>query len=240
MVHSHANTLERLLSNDQNVPPEEIRRVIQMYTYQQAIITSQVYRVLLLMGTFLVSLSHGSNDVGNAISPVLLLVKNDVKDMSEKWVFFAGSVAIAIGLILLGYRTMNTIGSKLIKLDFMKGFIVCYSTGLCVALGSLQGIPLSTTHCVVGAMTGIYFAGKCSMVSKVYTLPKDLSKEKEVDMSVDAVFADQQEPIESMQLNLQTIKDIVFWCLITIPISFAMSALICWICFSAYPDVVKL
>lgn len=171
---------------------DEKRRIIQMYTYQQAVITTQVYRVLLLMGTFLVSMSHGSNDVGNAISPILHLVTVDAQDISVKWVFFAGSIAIAFGLILLGERTMSTIGSKLIKLDYMKGFVVCYSTGLSVAFGSLQGIPLSTTHCVVGAMTGIYFAGKCSIVLKVYTLPKDPSKESRVGVGneADIIFSD--------------------------------------------------
>ena len=142
------------------------------------------------MGAFFVCLSHGSNDLGNAISPIMHLVRNDEPKLSVKWVFFGGSVAITIGLVLLGQRTMNTIGKKLIKLDFLKGFSVCYATGLSVTIGSLQGIPLSSTHCVVGACAGVYFAGKLKIVKRVYTLPKDVNDEDEIEFTSENIGND--------------------------------------------------
>ena len=148
---------------------------------------------MLLLGAFFVCLSHGSNDVSNAISPVMHLVRNDAPKMSVGWVFFGGSIAITIGLMLLGKRTMDTIGNKLIKLDFLKGFAICYATGFSVTVGSLQGIPLSSTHCVVGACAGIYFAGSFKCLKRVYTLAKDVNNESEISLAgsdINITFAD--------------------------------------------------
>lgn len=129
---------------------------------------------------------------------------------------------------------MNTIGNKLLKIDFLKGFAICYATGLSVTIGSLNGIPLSSTHCVVGACAGIYFAGNCGTLKRVYTLAKSVDAEDEVDVKFvgndfEIVFASYQEPVDTLRIELKTIKDIIVWCLITIPCSFAFSALTCLI-----------
>ena len=98
---------------------------------------------------------------------------------------------------------MTTIGSKLIKLDYMKGFVVCYSTAISLAIGSLKGVPLSTTNCVVGAILGIWVSGKTSYVWRVYNLPLNPKLEEEVGVEndVDLIFADEQQPIESLKIN---------------------------------------
>lgn len=113
----------------------------------------------------------------------------------------------------------------------MKGFVVCYATSLSVAIGSLKGIPLSTTHCVIGAMFGVFVAGKFRCVHRVYNLPDSPENEKEVgvDDDIDIIFADDQAPIDSLKMNFDTIKLIIIWCLITIPSSFTFSALTCFI-----------
>lgn len=210
---------------------DDKRKMIQIYTFQQAIVTTHVYRYLLLAGTFFVSLAHGSNDLGNAISPVNHLCHLVYKDFNGYWVFFMGSCTLVIGLIVYGQRTMSTIGSKIIKLDYMKGFVVCYSTGLSVAIGSIKGIPLSTTHCVVGAIGGIFVASKFSWVYRVYKLPNNPMDEEEnlADDDINVVFASEQEPVESLKMNFDTIKEIVVWCLITVPSAFIFSAITAFI-----------
>ena len=129
-------------------------------------ITSQLFRCLMVASDFLVCMSHGSNDVGNAISPLLVLMKINGQ---ETWIsYMIGATGIALGLIIYGERVMKCIGEDLIHLDYFKGFCSQFATAICVCLGSHLGIPLSTTHCIVGALAGVFIAGKFSFMKKVY------------------------------------------------------------------------
>mmetsp|Transcript_3759 Transcript_3759/g.6417 ORF Transcript_3759/g.6417 Transcript_3759/m.6417 type:complete len:81 (+) Transcript_3759:1320-1562(+) len=78
----------------------------------------------MIMSDFLVCMAHGSNDVGNAISPLIVIL--ELSPLSEKTSgflpFLVGSVGIALGLLLLGEKVMQTIGEDVIVLDYMKGF----------------------------------------------------------------------------------------------------------------------
>ena len=74
----------------------------------------------MIVSSFLVCLGHGSNDVGNTISQ--LLVVAEVNDKNLDFPFYIGGAGIALGLIVLGYRVMETVGKKVVKLDYAKGF----------------------------------------------------------------------------------------------------------------------
>lgn len=63
---------------------------------------------------------------------------------------------------------METVGKKVIKLDYYKGFACQFATANCIIMGSRLGIPLSTTHCCVGSLFGIVIANKLSIVKEVY------------------------------------------------------------------------
>ena len=79
-----------------------------------------VYRYMMIAAAMMVCLAHGSNDVANSISP--LLVVFEIHKMKSQYAFLLGSTGIAIGLLLLGYRVIETVGKNVIKLDFPKGF----------------------------------------------------------------------------------------------------------------------
>ena len=81
---------------------------------------AQVYRFLMLVAAMMVCVGHGSNDVANSISPLLLVLNTEGDSMQIAYVL--GSVGIALGLLILGYRVMETVGKKVVKLDFAKGF----------------------------------------------------------------------------------------------------------------------
>lgn len=84
-------------------------------------VISELYRFLLLVAAMMVCLGHGSNDVANSISPLLqVLTTTEMFDL--KYAYIIGSVGIALGLLCLGYRVMDTMGNKMVKLDFAKGF----------------------------------------------------------------------------------------------------------------------
>ena len=78
------------------------------------------YRVLLVQAACLVCLAHGSNDVANSIAP--LLEELSIVGKETSWAYWLGGLGIAVGLLTLGYKVMETVGKKVIKLDFYKGF----------------------------------------------------------------------------------------------------------------------
>ena len=107
----------------------------------------------MIMSSFLVCLAHGSNDVANTISQLLVVAQINGRNMNAP--FYLGGAGIALGLICLGFRVMETVGKKVVKLDFTKGFCAQFATAVTVICGSLLGLPLSTTHCMIGSLFGI-------------------------------------------------------------------------------------
>ena len=132
----------------------------------ERILVSETYRWLMVMAAMLVCLAHGSNDVANAIAP--LIVVSDVNGKSERVPFYLGATGIAFGLICMGYKVMETVGKKVVQIDFVKGYCAQFSTAICVICGSILKIPLSTTHCMVGALFGIVIAQKMQCVKRAY------------------------------------------------------------------------
>jgi phosphate/sulfate permease len=121
---------------------------------------------LLIEAALTVSLAHGSNDVANSIAP--LLVEMHINSVNEKWAYWLGGAGIAIGLLTLGYKVIQIVGKEVIVLDFYKGFSCQFATASCIILGSKLGIPLSTTHCMVGSLFGIILCNRLNLVKRAY------------------------------------------------------------------------
>ena len=110
------------------------------------------------------SLAHGANDVANAVGPLstVFLLYNGEKlgsnlDMGE-WRFMIlgfGGAGICLGLLLYGSQILRALGVKLAVVTPARGFCIEMGSASIVILGSYYGIPLSTTHCQVGATTGV-------------------------------------------------------------------------------------
>jgi phosphate/sulfate permease len=110
------------------------------------------------------SLAHGANDVANAVGPLstVFLLYNGEKlgsnlDMGE-WRFMIlgfGGAGICVGLLLYGSQILRALGVKLAVVTPARGFCIEMGSASIVILGSYYGIPLSTTHCQVGATAGV-------------------------------------------------------------------------------------
>ena len=124
------------------------------------------YRNMMLAAAMLVCLGHGSNDVANSISPFLVVMEEE--NQNEAYAYLIGSAGISLGLLILGYKVMETVGKKVIKLDFAKGFSAQFATAMSVNIGTAVGMPLSTTHCMVGALCGLVLAEKIDRVKNSY------------------------------------------------------------------------
>ncbi len=116
-------------------------------------------------------LDKRSNDVANAIGPVVAIVstvnsENQIltTSMTPPWILFLGAIGIVIGLATLGYRVMQTVGEKITTLTPSMGFSAEMATSVTVILASFIGFPISTTHTLVGAVIGV---GIAKSVSKV-------------------------------------------------------------------------
>ena len=144
------------------LPDEETRRRVSSLTLEknrteiETRLVSQLYRCLMLLAAMMVCIGHGSNDVANSISP--LIVVFTAKSHELKTAYLIGSIGIALGLLVLGYKVMETVGKKVVRLDFPKGFSAQFATAFAVILGTVLGMPLSTTHCMVGALLGLKLA----------------------------------------------------------------------------------
>jgi inorganic phosphate transporter, PiT family len=125
------------------------------------IIESQLARFQLLSACC-VAFAHGSNDVGNAIAPLatILYIQNtgNVPQSSLEiplWVLVLGGVGIVAGLAIWGKQVIATIGEGIIKLEPSSGFAAELGTAATVLIASQLGLPVSTSHALVGAVVGV-------------------------------------------------------------------------------------
>jgi inorganic phosphate transporter, PiT family len=108
-----------------------------------------------------VAFAHGSNDVGNAIAPLatILSIQSTGQVPTENlaiplWVLAIGGAGIVGGLLVWGEKVMTTIGT-LIPLQPSAGFCAELSTVVMILLASRSGLPVSTSHALVGAVVGV-------------------------------------------------------------------------------------
>jgi PiT family inorganic phosphate transporter len=124
----------------------------------------RVFVVLQIMTACAVAFAHGSNDVANSIGP-LAAIKTvvDGVDLTKKapvelWMLVIGGVGIVFGLATMGYRVMATIGEKITELTPSRGFSATLAAAVTVVVASRAGIPVSTTHILVGSVFGVGLA----------------------------------------------------------------------------------
>jgi len=110
------------------------------------------------------SIAHGANDVANAVGPFATIyivytsgVVSSKADMGDNrfWILGLGGLGIGAGLLLYGYKIMRAIGVKLAVVTPVRGFCIEMGSSIIVIIGSYLGLPLSTTHCQVGATAGV-------------------------------------------------------------------------------------
>jgi PiT family inorganic phosphate transporter len=124
----------------------------------------RVFVVLQIMTACAVAFAHGSNDVANSIGP-LAAVHSIVttgaaaqKAAVEPWMLAVGGFGIVVGLATWGYRVMETVGKKITELTPSRGFAAELAAATTIVLASRLGIPVSTTHILVGSVLGVGLA----------------------------------------------------------------------------------
>jgi len=115
--------------------------------------------------------AHGANDVANSIGPMAAVYGIWNEGVVEKkvemplWILAMGGIGIVAGLMLYGYNIIQAIGLELTKLSPSRGFSIELGAALVVLTGSRLEIPLSTTHCQVGATVGVGLTEGCGNIN---------------------------------------------------------------------------
>jgi solute carrier family 20 (sodium-dependent phosphate transporter) len=136
--------------------------------------TENLFTYLQVFTACLNSFAHGANDVANTISPMSAIIQvyqtGEVKSKAqvEKWKLAFGGAAIVCGLLLYGYKVMQTLGFKLVMMTPSRGFSAELGSSLVVVTASFIGIPVSTTQCIVGAVFGVGLVSGCKNVQWFY------------------------------------------------------------------------
>jgi PiT family inorganic phosphate transporter len=124
----------------------------------------RVFVVLQILTACAVAFAHGSNDVANAIGPLAAIVQVASGEVLERqasvapWMLLVGGFGIVLGLATWGYRVMETVGKRITELTPSRGFAAELAAALTIVLASRLGIPVSTTHILVGSVLGVGLA----------------------------------------------------------------------------------
>ncbi len=141
-----------------------------------------------------VAFAHGANDVANAVGPLAGILSayrtGTVSGEVEvpAWVLGLGGAGIVVGLAIWGTRVMETVGKRITELTPSRGFSAEFAAATTVLVCSKMGLPISTTHTLVGSVIGVGFARGIAA------------------------------------LDMRVVRDIVSAWVITLPISFGISA----------------
>ena len=125
----------------------------------------RVFGVLMIFTACSMAFAHGSNDVANAIGPLAAInsvIANNGAFTAESalpvWILLLGGLGIVTGLAMWGHRVIRTIGGNITELTPSRGFAAEIAAATTVVIASGTGIPVSTTHTLVGAVLGVGLA----------------------------------------------------------------------------------
>ena len=157
MVGAVAFVIAKFLVNKvKEVSPDDIN--------QQFASTEYIFKFLQVITAFYVAFAHGANDVANAVGPlaaVVSILKSGSVEMKVQmplWILALGGTCIVFGLMIWGTRVMETIGKKITEITPSRGFSAEFAAATVVLICSKMGLPISTTHTLVGSVIGVGFA----------------------------------------------------------------------------------
>jgi len=145
-------------------PNRKAEKKFHYYTVER------VFAVLMVVTACGMAFAHGSNDVANAIGPVaaVISIARDGVVTQEApvsiWILLLGGMGIVIGLATYGRHVIATVGSKITHLTPSRGFTAELAAATTIVIASGTGIPVSTTHTLVGAVLGVGMARGISAI----------------------------------------------------------------------------
>ena len=136
----------------------------KMNTDERMLEVEKIFTVLQIISACFVAFAHGSNDVANAIGPIAAIIgvleTNSIQAQFgvPLWILGLGGGGTVIGLATWGWRVIETVGKNITELTPTRGFAAELGAATTIVLASKLGIPISTTHTLVGAVFGVGLA----------------------------------------------------------------------------------
>ena len=131
----------------------------------------KVFAILMVFTACAMAFAHGSNDVANAVGPLAAIAsvvqsggEIAAKSSMPWWILLLGGAGIVAGLATLGYKVIETVGRNITELTPSRGFAAELAAATTVVLASGTGLPISTTHTLVGAVLGVGLARGISAI----------------------------------------------------------------------------
>lgn len=124
----------------------------------------KIFSILMVVTACGIAFAHGSNDVANAIGPVAAVISIATEGVVTQesampmWILLVGGLGIVLGLATYGKKVMATIGKKITELTPSRGFACELAASTTIVAASGIGLPISTTHTLVGAVLGVGLA----------------------------------------------------------------------------------
>ena len=148
--------------------------------------------------------SHGANDISNAVGPFAAImdiirlnsIGTDSTAQIPTPVMATFGIALVVGLWFIGKEVIQTVGTNLAQMHPASGFTAELSSATIVMFASLMGIPVSSTHILVGAVLGIGLVNhnanwslmKPIVMAWIITLPSTAILSVLVFLGLNAIF----------------------------------------------------
>lgn len=161
---SHSEQISHVLAQVHRLHETVKKNIDYSHTTTQYLGVEKLFVYLQILTACLIAFAHGANDVANAIGPVAavlsILKTNSLQTSSAipSWLLALGGAGIVLGLATWGWRVIETIGEKITELTPTRGFCAEFGAAFTILLASKLGLPISTTHALVGAVFGVGMA----------------------------------------------------------------------------------
>lgn len=158
------NRVTNLLHELQDLSQELKPREELDYIHSEYSEVEKIFGYLQIVTACMMAFAHGANDVANAIGPIsasIHVLKTGTLTPAgdiPTWILGLGGIGIVVGLATWGWRVIETIGRKITELTPSRGFAAEFGAAITILLASRLGLPISTTHTLVGAVIGVGMA----------------------------------------------------------------------------------
>lgn len=180
---------------------------------------SMLFSNLQIISACFAGFAHGSNDVCNAIFPLVSLYEIYVEGNSRQrkevpiFILLYGGVGMTVGIWLWGRLVIQTLGEDITKITAISGFTITFCSAFSVVLSSNLGLPVSTTQCVAGAIIAVGII--------------NARIAKKEDNAIGCMHA------EEYRIDWALCRSLVYAWFLTVPLTAGMSAAIMF-CFQSF------
>lgn len=205
-------------------------------SYGERYEVSRLFASLQILTACFASFAHGTNDVSNAVAPLIpiwniyTMGSEDIGVQTQIWILAFGSIGICSGLWAWGRAVMGTVADGITKITPSKGFSIELGAAISVLLATKLGLPISTTHCKVGSLVIV------GLVSS-----KFLAQDHLLDRAAAAAESGQSRavgaksegteaaPSDEEGVDWKMFGGIALTWVVTVPFAAIASALVMWI-----------